>query len=358
MPASARKPGFSLVELLVVIAIIGVLVALLLPAVQSARESARRSQCSNKLKQCGLGMLNFQSARNVFPPSRYWNGDLTKTADANGQTTSTNDYSALARILPFLDEENLAVYFNPLSTEDQLMPDGTPVMFQQVTTFVCPTEPNNQGKYTTTVTPPTPNSWPSNYCVNLGTWLVFDPTGKTQSLGSFVVNTPMGPRVFTDGLSKTLMFSEVKMWTSGYSTAPSATATLPTTTATICALGASATSISAGQALTANSGHTEWGDSKVKQTGFTTTFTPNTAVNCVNSADGATYDFDFVSQTEGQSATLPTFAAVTSRSYHPNAVNVTFMDGSVHAINNDIDLFVWQALSTRAGNETFDSTGF
>ncbi len=352
MPASTRKRGFTLVELLVVIAIIGLLVALLLPAVQQAREAARRSQCSNNLKQCGLGMQNYEASRKVFPPSRYWNGDLTKTADATGQTTSTNDYSVLARILPFLDQETLAVYFNPLSTEDQTMPDGTPVMFQQVTTFVCPTEPNNQGKYNAGP-PVTPNSWPSNYGVNLGTWLVFDPTGKTQSFGSFVVNTPFGPRVFTDGLSKTLMFSEIKMWQSVY-TAGSATATLPTTTAAICSMG---TTASAGQALTANTGHTEWGDSKVKQTGFTSTFTPNTVVSCTYS-DGFTYDFDFVNQTEGQSATVPTYAAVTSRSYHPGAVNAAFMDGSVHAITSDIDPSVWQALSTRAGGETFDSTGF
>jgi prepilin-type N-terminal cleavage/methylation domain-containing protein/prepilin-type processing-associated H-X9-DG protein len=97
--ASAR-PGFTLIELLVVIAIIAVLISLLLPAVQSAREAARRAQCTNNLKQIGLGLHNYESANGSFPPSgESTNFNLTppKTQFVDG------GWNALARILPFME---------------------------------------------------------------------------------------------------------------------------------------------------------------------------------------------------------------------------------------------------------------
>ena len=74
----SRATAFTLVELLVVVAIIGVLVALLLPAVQAAREAARRTQCTSNLKQIGLGMLNYESSRKHFPPGQFKPAGLTE----------------------------------------------------------------------------------------------------------------------------------------------------------------------------------------------------------------------------------------------------------------------------------------
>src|SRR5437899_539729 len=100
-----RRQGFTLIELLVVIAIIATLIALLLPAVQSAREAARRMQCSNNLKQIGLGLHNYESIASAFPPSNI----LAGTGNA---VTWLNGFSVHCRILPFMEQ---GMAFNALN---------------------------------------------------------------------------------------------------------------------------------------------------------------------------------------------------------------------------------------------------
>jgi len=97
------------------------------------------------------------------------------------------------------------------------------------------------------------------------------------------------------------------------------------------------------------SGHTEWVDFKVHETGFTAAFPPNTKVQFTSG--GATHDVDFISNPEGRSATIPTYAAVTSRSYHMGGVNILLMDGSVRFVRDSIPQAAWHALATRAGGE-------
>jgi prepilin-type N-terminal cleavage/methylation domain-containing protein len=104
--ASQREArGFTLVELLVVIAIIGILIALLLPAVQAAREAARRSQCTNQLKQFGLAVLNYESTHKVLPPAGLNYG---WTPHQDGMPTSTLNLNGFVLLLPFLEQQ--AVY--------------------------------------------------------------------------------------------------------------------------------------------------------------------------------------------------------------------------------------------------------
>src|SRR4051794_33002069 len=98
--ARPSRRAFTMIELLVVIAIIGVLIALLLPAVQAAREAARRAQCLNNLKQIGLGLANYESTNGGYPPSMCASGSGTNVTWING-------WSALARTLPFLEQGNL-----------------------------------------------------------------------------------------------------------------------------------------------------------------------------------------------------------------------------------------------------------
>src|SRR5437868_1405501 len=105
----ANRRGFTLIELLVVIAIIGVLVALLLPAVQSAREAARRSQCSNNLKQIGVALHNYHSAHDVFPLGSSYQ-PYAPPATSNGWDC----WSAQALMLPFMEQNAIygAINFN------------------------------------------------------------------------------------------------------------------------------------------------------------------------------------------------------------------------------------------------------
>ncbi len=97
------RPAFTLVELLVVIAIIGVLVALLLPAIQSAREAARRAQCTNQLKQLGLALHNYHDVHRTFPPSGLHNRD----GHGASATSSSWGPSWIVMTLPFLEQEAL-----------------------------------------------------------------------------------------------------------------------------------------------------------------------------------------------------------------------------------------------------------
>jgi prepilin-type N-terminal cleavage/methylation domain-containing protein/prepilin-type processing-associated H-X9-DG protein len=131
---SHRKQGFTLVELLVVIAIIGILVALLLPAIQAAREAARRTQCINNLKQCGVGLQNYHDVNKVFPA-----GNVT-VGDCCGNMTNAN---WCISILPFIEQAALFDRFDwQLFTEQQPIVNGECVVQEIVKTFNCPSDIN------------------------------------------------------------------------------------------------------------------------------------------------------------------------------------------------------------------------
>jgi prepilin-type N-terminal cleavage/methylation domain-containing protein/prepilin-type processing-associated H-X9-DG protein len=323
----ARR-GFTLVELLVVIAIIGILVALLLPAIQSAREAARRMACQNNVKQIALAMHNFESARGALPPVLVYYG----TGDPRN-----SKWSALARVLPYLEEENFESQVD-YSSDYETVTYGDGLMGSyRVTAYVCPSEERDEVRLSGGV----PSHYPLNYGVNRGVWRTFDPTGRLQDEGAFQANQGTEFRRITDGLANTLLIAEVKGWTPYYRDQPLSQPTPPANPDEVCGLGG---------AFKADSGHTEWVDGRVHQTGFTTVFTPGTRVTCVQ--DSQPYNVDWTSSREGTSDTELTYSAVTARSNHSGeVVNVAMMDGSVQVVTSDVELAIWRALSTRAGGE-------
>lgn len=143
-------------------------------------------------------------------------------------------------------------------------------------------------------------------------------------------------------MSNTLCFAEVKAFTAYNRDGNAGTSTAPSVPSAVEAL---MTGDNKG-----NSGHTEWVDGRVHQTGFTSTLPPNTKVT-VTGASGAIDAGDFTACREAKSCTSPTYAAVTARSYHVGIVHALLMDGAVRSLSENIDLNTYRALSTRSGNE-------
>lgn len=325
--------AFTLVELLVVIAIIGTLVGLLLPAVQAARESARRMQCQNHLKQWTLALANHEGATRRYPPLRTWGGQVA---------TPGSSWSAQARLLPYVEEvavgSEIARQLGVDYAAARLSDGVTPISSLRIAPLLCPSETKDRQRVDGATL-----YYPLNYGVNAGTWLVLDPvTGETGD-GTFIVNGRLRSADVLDGLSHTLAFAEVRAYTPYRRDSGSPRMPPPTST----------DGVPSGGTVKVDSGHTEWVDGRVHQSGFTATFPPGTTVRVtVNGVDVAG---DWNNQREALSATVPTMAAVTSRSYHPGLVNAAMMDGSVRGIASDIAQDAWRALATRAGGEV-DST--
>jgi prepilin-type N-terminal cleavage/methylation domain-containing protein len=342
-----RSFGFTLIELLVVIAIVGVLIALLLPAVQQAREAARATQCRNNLKQIGLALHHYADAHRVLPPA------VVLQPATPAAAMDFNGWSVHARLLPFLDEANKFDVAN-VSASIRVPANGT-VRRIVSSVFLCPSDPNSNDHRTDA---PNHNV---NYAALRGDWYVWGGAVVGEPpRAPFGVNSRVAWRDFADGLSQSTVFAEVKCRfpylrectnlqyrpIPAQPQQPDPFADPASVAAYTTCSGSSASFLG----FADGGSHSEWPDGQVHQTGFTTAWTPNRQTAGSLGAKSA-LDVDLVGTRESSGG--PTFAAMTARSYHPGIVHVLSADGSVSAVESAVNGWVWRARGTPAGGETF-----
>jgi prepilin-type N-terminal cleavage/methylation domain-containing protein/prepilin-type processing-associated H-X9-DG protein len=344
MSIQGRGHGFTLVELLVAIAIIGILIALLLPAVQAAREAAHRASCTNNLHQIGLGLLNFENEHGRSSEGATgWDDEAKQVGQKEwlGHTT-------FFPLLPFMEELNLREQFERQKRWGD--PVNQHVAGIQIPPYQCASD--NAGSrvlqlYDTTSKMGYRYSR-SNYVVSFGTTSLWPPTPKTvppqqqppgthakwlkngydlnlDTDGAFRVHVGRRIKDFTDGTSKTVGVSEVR----------------------------------SGQDHFQPDGDTKgdrrglWAFPFMATSVYLHKNTPNSSVadhlkptSCTEEVAPCEHSNNLEGKAEDD---IDEHA--TARSYHPGGVNASFIDGHVRFVTDSINLPAWQALATIRGEE-------
>ncbi len=309
--SSSRRNAFTLIELLVVIAIIAILVALLLPAVQQAREAARRTQCKNNLHQLGIAIHNYHDTYGCIP-----------IADVDG---SSNPVSAHARLLPYIEQDNLykLVDFNvPYNHANNTVARNT-----ELPAFRCPSDPTRL---------PAAVGGRNNYYWNAGSGIVMyssGAAGQPSSNGIVFHNTRIRFNDITDGLSNTAGMSEKLTGdgNNGISTPvvdtyrPGTYPNTPDEAMQQC----NATNVSD----LSLQGYSNVGGPWLQQY-------------------HSTNQYNHVLPPNGRSCMFPPGRiATTANSQHTGGVQILLCDGSVRFVTENLDLKIWRSLGSRDGAE-------
>ena len=321
--STSHRQGFTLVELLVVVAIIGALVGLLLPAVQAAREAARQNQCANNLKQTALGMHAHHDAKRRLPSGSRQAGDFPGDSNSPKWPTGGNwadNQSWYQPLLPYIEEEGVYKLINQsLNWIDNTSGANTNEAARRARVDImgCPSDGLVQEFWDI----PQFLQWRGNYAVNFGNT---DYGQQTKSSVTFK-GAPFGQRKaaafkdITDGLSKTLLMSEMIATAAGTN-----------------AIASSFTRSIGGQQ-------------------FTSWLTPNSSA-----CDEATRMAPSAANLDGiPCVTLLAsdwkqihFQVFAARAKHVGGVNASSVDGSVRFVSQDVAVNVWRSLSTTKGGET------
>jgi prepilin-type N-terminal cleavage/methylation domain-containing protein/prepilin-type processing-associated H-X9-DG protein len=324
--SNSRQPrGFTLIELLVVIAIIAVLIALLLPAVQSAREAARRAQCTNNMKQLALAAMNYESTHTCFPAGSY-----SVVDPAKGATFFRANFSSFVRLLPYTEQSamyNAANFSLTYANVENYTLAGVGLSI-----LVCPSDINTAPQYISSNTAntgfksnydtvPSTNTYLqyfTSYSGNQGTfWSNYynnHPGGtqvQSQQNGVITLDGTVKVADITDGTSNTFIYGEKAHGLFGRFDAPY------------------------------QNSDTSWQTGLYFDTLLATAYPPNVGT----------------SQTPVKNYTY--YYATDAASYHPGGVNFAFSDGSVRFIKNSINSWSFsQGKADSFGDSIPDGTTF
>jgi prepilin-type N-terminal cleavage/methylation domain-containing protein/prepilin-type processing-associated H-X9-DG protein len=366
--------GFTLIELLVVIAIIAVLISLLLPAVQSAREAARRAQCINNLKQIGLAFSNYENTNGVYPL-----GAMTGvTSPANGDWGSqlnNNGVSWVALTLPYLEQNTIfsSVNFMVHITNGLAQPDFATAWYTKIAVLQCPSDGDQDGfrpdgnsgagglgQYAVTSAPLPPGgggrmvpvtnylaSFGDNYCIGALTTSATFPTETPYTLWP----NPAGyPRIGWPGYQGT--YADINGFLPPTGTPGSLRGMFDCTTNQVVRLASvtdgTSNTIAAGESLPAQRADNNVWQYSANANGTTVPINYPTPLNCDTAGGFGTPNW----------ASRCSYANTGFKSHHPGGANFVFVDGSVHFLKQSIAMTTYCALGSRKGGEVLSSDSY